>query len=184
MTQLQALVVDDEEHSRRRLKRMLLATQRVVVTAEAGNGHEALALLETQTFDVIFLDICMPGLDGMALASQHSNLPPIVFVTAHNEYAVQAFEAAAVDYLLKPVAEDRLMQAVERLHGRKSDASDPALFEMMRSLLSEHREGPIMPVVSQDGAVSRIFDPPRHLPVFCGRQIRGVCARRPRDDFR
>lgn len=118
MKQLKALVVDDEPLARERLTRLLQEAGCEVV-GELGDG---LALLEwlNQPFDVdvIFLDIQMPGLNGMEVLAEIPSCPPVVFVTAHSAYAVRAFELAAVDYLLKPVFEDRLAKCLQRLGER------------------------------------------------------------------
>ncbi len=119
---LRALVVDDEALARARLRTLLgeCEAPRVQVEGEAANAAEAVALLARQQFDVALLDIHMPGADGMTLARTVRALPQppaVVFVTAHAEHAVQAFEIEALDYLTKPVRLSRLalaMQKVER----------------------------------------------------------------------
>jgi DNA-binding LytR/AlgR family response regulator len=115
---MKALVVDDEGPARRRLARMLEAIGGVQVTAQLEDGDAVLRELERQWPDVIFLDVRMPGLDGVSLAQRGGDLPPIVFVTAYDQYAVRAFELDAVDYLLKPVRPERLEAAVSRVRAR------------------------------------------------------------------
>jgi two-component system response regulator LytT len=115
---LKALVCDDEAPARSELRFLLEEVGGVEVVGEAGSGAEALQLIRALPYDVVFLDIDMPGLSGIKLAEVLNDLdkkPAIVFVTAHSEYAVQAFEVAATDYLVKPVESDRLRQAIERL---------------------------------------------------------------------
>ena len=120
---LQVLVVDDESLARSRLKTLLgdCASPPVTVAGEAGNAAQAMELLRRVAFDAVLLDIHMPGADGLALAQALRSLPKppaIVFVTAHAEHAVAAFELEAVDYLTKPVRLERLqlaLQKVERL---------------------------------------------------------------------
>jgi two-component system response regulator AlgR len=117
---LRALIVDDEPLARARLRTLLgeCPAPRVQVEGEAGNAAQALALLARQTFDVALLDVRMPGADGMALARSLQALPQppaIVFVTAHAEHAVQAFEIEAVDYLTKPVRLSRLTLALQKV---------------------------------------------------------------------
>jgi two-component system response regulator AlgR len=120
---LQVLVVDDESLARSRLKTLLggCASPPVTVAGEAGNAAQAMELLRRISFDAVLLDIHMPGADGLALAQALRALPrppAIVFVTAHSEHAVAAFELEAVDYLTKPVRLERLqlaLQKVERL---------------------------------------------------------------------
>jgi len=115
---LKALVVDDEAPARGELRFMLSEAGGVEVVGEAGNAAEAMELIRAISYDVVFLDIDMPGLTGMHLAEALGELerpPAIVFVTAHSEHAVRAFEVEATDYLVKPVEVERLRRAVERL---------------------------------------------------------------------
>lgn len=120
---LQVLVVDDETLARSRLRTLLgdCAAPAATVGGEAGNAVEAMDLLRRLQFDAVLLDIHMPGADGLALARALQSLarpPAVVFVTAHAEHAVAAFELEAVDYLTKPVRLERLqvaLQKVERL---------------------------------------------------------------------
>ena len=115
---LKALVVDDEAPARSELRYLLGECGGVEVVGEASNAVEALQLIKAIAYDVIFLDIQMPGLTGVQLAEVLSGLsrpPAIIFVTAHSEHAVKAFEVKATDYLVKPVELDRLKQAISRL---------------------------------------------------------------------
>jgi len=115
---LKALVVDDEAPARSELRYLLGECGGVEVVGEAGNAVEALQLIKAIPYDVIFLDIQMPGLTGVQLAEVLSGLsrpPAIIFVTAHSEHAVKAFEVRATDYLVKPVELERLKQALSRL---------------------------------------------------------------------
>ncbi|MCE5204001.1 MAG: LytTR family DNA-binding domain-containing protein [Coriobacteriales bacterium] len=115
---LKALVVDDEAPARSELRYLLEEAGGVEVVGEASNAAEALQLIRAISYDVVFLDVDMPGLSGVQLAETLGALerqPSIVFVTAHSEYAVKAFEVAAADYLVKPVEVARLRTAIERL---------------------------------------------------------------------
>ena len=119
---MNVLSVDDEAPARDRLRRLLEEGGAHVVVGEAANGRQALELAEQLTPDVVLLDIRMPGLSGIETA-QHLNTlekpPAVVFATAYDEYAIEAFEASAVGYVLKPVRRERLDQAMElagRLH--------------------------------------------------------------------
>lgn len=117
---LQALIVDDESLARARLRTLLgdCSSPAVHVAGEAANAAQAIELLRLQAFDVALLDIHMPGADGLTLARTLRELPKppaIVFVTAHAEHAVQAFEIEAVDYLTKPVRLERLQQALQKV---------------------------------------------------------------------
>ncbi len=118
MKQLKALVVDDEPLARERLSRLLQEADCAVV-GELSDGVALLQWLkQPYEVDVIFLDIQMPGLNGMEVLAELPESPPVVFVTAYSTYAVRAFELAAVDYLLKPVFEDRLAKCLQRLSDR------------------------------------------------------------------
>jgi two-component system response regulator AlgR len=117
---LQALIVDDEPLARARLRSLIAScdTPAVLVAGEAGNAAQAMELIGRRLFDVVLLDIHMPGADGLALAQvlRTSARPPaVVFVTAHAEHAVAAFELEAVDYLTKPVRLERLQAALEKV---------------------------------------------------------------------
>ena len=117
---LQVLVVDDEALARARLRTLLgdCTAPTAVVAAEAADAVQAMAALQHGNFDVVLLDIRMPGLDGMGLAQRMAALPcrpAVVFVTAHAEHAVQAFELEALDYLTKPVRLERLQQTLQKV---------------------------------------------------------------------
>jgi two-component system, LytTR family, response regulator AlgR len=117
---LQVLVVDDELLARSRLRTLLgdCASPPVTIAGEAGNAAQAMELLRRVAFDAVLLDIHMPGADGVALAQALRGLPnppAIVFVTAHAEHAVAAFELEAVDYLTKPVRLERLQSALQKV---------------------------------------------------------------------
>ncbi|MDX2011520.1 MAG: LytTR family DNA-binding domain-containing protein [Myxococcaceae bacterium] len=132
MAPLKALVVDDEAPARRRLIRMLDEVG-VEVAGEAEDGEDALRQARALSPDVVFLDIRMPGLDGMTLAQTHLDLPPIVFCTAYDEFAVKAFEVSAVDYLLKPVRAERLASALEKVRA-KQHASKEAVAKALSAV--------------------------------------------------
>jgi len=114
---IRALIVDDEAPARERLRRMLSSAV-VDVVGEAGDGEEALARIEALQPDLVFLDIQMPALSGLEVAARlQAPRPRIVFCTAFDHFAVEAFELHAVDYLLKPVNQERLGRTVERING-------------------------------------------------------------------
>jgi DNA-binding LytR/AlgR family response regulator len=115
---LRVVLVDDEAPARRRLTRMLEALGGVEIAGEASDADEALERVRELEPDIVFLDVRMPGLDGMSLARSAPELPPIIFTTAFAEHAASAFEVQAVDYLLKPVTRDRLAEAVRRARER------------------------------------------------------------------
>ena len=114
---LRALIVDDEELARRGLEIRLEGFDDVEICGQARNGREALIAVREQSPDLMFLDVQMPGMSGFELL-QHlsgSSMPDIIFVTAYDEFALQAFDANALDYLLKPINDDRLREAIERV---------------------------------------------------------------------
>lgn len=122
---LRALVVDDEQLAREELCFLLDRVGGVEVVGQASHGAEALQLIERLDPDVVFLDVQMPGLTGFQVARDvlsRGLAPQLVFVTAFDQYAIQAFEVNAVDYLLKPVEPTRLAQAVARARDRAPDA--------------------------------------------------------------
>ena len=113
---MRVLIVDDEKPARDRLRQMLADEERFDVVGVAGNGHDAVARSAELKPDVVLLDIRMPGLDGIETAHHLNALehpPAVVFTTAYDEYAVDAFEARAIGYVLKPVRRSRLMAALE-----------------------------------------------------------------------
>ena len=114
---LRTVLVDDEELARERLKLMLKTDSDIEIIGECRDGDEALVLLQTTRPDLLFLDIQMPGLTGLEVARQLGieRLPPTVFLTAFREYAVDAFEVAAIDYLTKPVVAAGLQQALTKV---------------------------------------------------------------------
>lgn len=118
---LHAMIVDDEAPARSELKYLLEETGRVDNIVEAGSAREAVERLMEGRADVMFLDISMPKTSGMQLAEalhKLKNPPAVVFVTAYSEYAVEAFDVDAVDYLMKPVETDRLNQALDKVQAR------------------------------------------------------------------
>jgi len=115
---LKALIVDDEYPARQELRFLLSSFSDVEIVGEATNAQEALALIKALDYQVLFLDVSMPGMTGLELGAAIQDLPKqphVIFVTAYDEYAVQAFEVNAVDYLLKPVETGRLKKAIDKV---------------------------------------------------------------------
>jgi len=134
-----AIIADDEKELRTYLRSLLSEVwPDLVICGEAANGKESLELVEAEHPQIAFLDIKMPGLTGIDVAKRIAGLCRIVFVTAYDRYAVEAFEQEAVDYLLKPVLKERLIQTVQRLRDRFELASSPTpqLTEVVEELLS------------------------------------------------
>lgn len=130
MSQLRVMVVDDEQLAREELCFQLERLGDVEIVAQAGNGIEALAGVERHDPDLVFLDIQMPGLNGFEVArrllERQDDSPALVFVTAFDQHAIEAFEVNAVDYLLKPVDGSRLEQALARARRRLSSDRSPS----------------------------------------------------------
>jgi len=124
---MRILIVDDEPPARARLQRMLAAVADVEIVGMAHDGEDALQQAAALTPDAIFLDVRMPGASGLDVAASLPDpAPAVVFLTAFDQYAVQAFGAAAVDYLLKPVEPERLARALQRLRDRAGAPLRPA----------------------------------------------------------
>lgn len=146
MTPLKAIIVDDEHLARRGLSVRLKQLPEVEVIAECANGHEALSAIAELSPDLLFLDIQMPGMDGFEVIEnlQADNLPQVIFVTAYNDYAVDAFKVHATDYVLKPVEEDRLQEAVERAIQQRTQAESSQgkekLVQLIMSITGEDAE--------------------------------------------
>ena len=115
---LTALIVDDEKLARDELAFLLSSFPQLEITGTANNGLEAVDFIENNEPDIVFMDVQMPGLDGLeavrTLVENGAKLPHFIFATAHDQYAVDAFEVNAVDYLLKPIDKKRLAVSIER----------------------------------------------------------------------
>ena len=118
MNKIKVIVIDDERSSREELKRTIKKYTDFEVTGEAKNADEAKELIESQHPDLIFLDIQMPEKSGFDLLESLEEVPEVIFTTAFNQYAVQAFEINALDYLMKPIREERFTRAVEKIRER------------------------------------------------------------------
>lgn len=142
-----ALIADDEHLPRDELRRMLAeAWPELQITAECEDGPSAIEALDALSPDVAFLDIRMPGISGLDVARAASGRCHVVFTTAHDNHAVAAFEAGAVDYLLKPIGADRLAQAVARLRERvAARAAAPDLAALVERLARRQGSDPATP---------------------------------------
>jgi two-component system, LytTR family, response regulator AlgR len=142
---LKALIVDDEPLARARLGALLRELNQVEIVGEAGDAGETLTLIETLAPDILYLDVRMPGMSGLELArhlARFPSPPAIVFITAHGEHAMDAFEAEAVGYLLKPVRKEKLSAATERAHRLSARQLAAVAEPEPRTHLSvRHREG-------------------------------------------
>ncbi|RKH51077.1 LytR/AlgR family response regulator transcription factor [Corallococcus llansteffanensis] len=135
---LRVLIVDDEPLARQRLKDLLAEAPDMALVGECRNGHEAIAAIGAERPDLVLLDVQMPGPDGFgvlrALAPEHT--PAVIFVTAHRDFAVQAFEANALDYLLKPFDRERFRASLARARDRRRTAPSTLDSELLARLES------------------------------------------------
>jgi two-component system LytT family response regulator/two-component system response regulator LytT len=154
---IQTVIVDDEKPARDELAFLLKAFPDVSVVGQGKNGLEAIALIKEHDPDLVFLDVQMPGLDGFGvikkLTDRKAKLPHIVFATAYDQYAVQAFEVNAVDYILKPFDKQRLARAIQRARKIVGAESLPAQrLESLVSQLGQQRQGqPVKLLVKSQG---------------------------------
>ncbi len=154
---IRVLIVDDEAPARSRLARMISGFSDLQVVGEASNGLEALQATQDLKPDLVFLDIEMPELNGLETAQAWAGEgPSVVFVTAYSEHALKAFELSAADYLVKPVAPERLAETVEKIRKRRR----PAAFEEMARFYEKMEEGQAKRRMAvKCGAKYRVFDP-------------------------
>ena len=147
MEMIRALIVDDEPVARRGIRQHLQTESDVAIIGECANGREAVAAIERQTPDLVFLDVQMPLLDGFGVVAAigAQNLPAVVFVTAYDEHAIRAFEVNALDYLLKPIDNERFQKTLarvrERIGGSKTKQLEQNLIALLRSLEEARAEG-------------------------------------------
>lgn len=156
---MNVLLVDDEALARQRMRRLLAANGAVTVVAECSSGASALDALGTHRIDVVFLDIQMPGVDGFVVAESLTGpeAPLLVFVTAHDEHAVRAFETRALDYLLKPVRQERLDATLERAREQLASRRAAAYAARLRGVIAQlDDEGVTRPPVAVPPAAERI----------------------------
>jgi two-component system LytT family response regulator len=123
---MKVLIVDDERLARSELRRMLAAIPEVAAIEEARNAGEAQDAIASRRPDLVLLDVQMPECDGFQLLERLDDAPVVIFTTAFDHYAVRAFEVSALDYLVKPIAPDRLAQAIARAASRLVPVAEPA----------------------------------------------------------
>jgi two-component system, LytTR family, response regulator len=157
---IRATIVDDEPLARRRIRNLLAEADDVQVVAECANGREAIRAIEASPPDLLFLDIQMPELDGFDVlqAIGVGRLPAVIFVTAYDHFALRAFEAHALDYLLKPFDDERFEAALERARARVRQQQGGDLDLRLRALLEEVR--------GDRGYLQRLVVPTGHRSVF------------------
>lgn len=150
MTSIRTLLVDDEDLARTALRRELEQAADIEIVGESRNGIEALQMIGDLHPDLVLLDIEMPGFDGFEVVQQLADPPVIVFVTAYDEYAVRAFEANAIDYLLKPVQPERLARALTRVRQRIPAIQQTAESKTVKDVARE-RSGPLRRLAARRG---------------------------------
>ena len=139
------LIVDDEPLAREGLHMWLAADADVSSIQEAKNGREAVTTIRNTSPDLVFLDVQMPEMDGFSVVREigADSMPAVVFVTAHDQHAIQAFEINAIDYLLKPVTEERFMQALTRakarLNSRPADDANRQIIGLLETIVAPRR---------------------------------------------
>jgi two-component system LytT family response regulator len=135
---IRILIVDDEPVARRGARRIVEGHRGAVVVGECRSGTEAIRFIQSTPPDVVLLDVQMPGVDGFGVirAIGADKLPAIVFVTAFDDFAVRAFEHAAVDYVVKPYTDERLLQAIDRAIARRAGDQATKVQEQLRALLA------------------------------------------------
>jgi two-component system response regulator LytT len=137
---ISALIVDDEQLAREELAFLLKEHPEVEVVGEAGNGIAAIRMIDEYEPDLVFLDVQMPGLDGLSVVrkmlERGGRLPHFIFATAFDQYAVEAFELAAADYVMKPIEKTRLKKSLDRAR-RLLESSDDTATEQVEKLLAQ-----------------------------------------------
>ncbi|TAE56575.1 MAG: DNA-binding response regulator [Bacteroidetes bacterium] len=156
MSTLRVLIADDELPARNKMSRLLQKMEDVEVVAMAENGLEAIEQIHIHKPDLVFLDIEMPGMNGLEVAQniELDELPAIVFATAYSEHAIKAFEINAVDYLLKPFSEDRLRMTIEKVQESRAAAPpDKTRFAEILNQVGEEMKTPFsnkIPIPTRD----------------------------------
>lgn len=132
---MRSLIIDDERLARQALRDLLKAHPEIEIVGECANVEEAQAAVEKERPDLLFLDIQMPGQNGFDLLEELDFVPHVIFVTAYDEYALRAFEVNALDYLLKPIEEERLAEAVKKVLEQSEKNTSQAESEASESRL-------------------------------------------------
>jgi two-component system LytT family response regulator len=138
-TVIRTLVVDDEPLARRGIRARLARAGGYAIVAECASGREAIGAIREHNPDVVFLDVQMPGIDGFGVIREigAERMPVVIFVTAYDTHALRAFDAHALDYLLKPIDDDRFASAVERARRRVAERDESAVARRLVALMQE-----------------------------------------------
>jgi two-component system LytT family response regulator len=142
MKKIRTIIADDEPLARRGIRQLLLPHDDVAIVAEARNGRETVRALRELQPDLLFLDVQMPVLDGFSVLREigAEQMPAVIFVTAYDEFAVRAFDAHALDYLVKPLEEARFTKALDRMRERRRSAEAVEQSQRLASLLAAREQ--------------------------------------------
>jgi two-component system, LytTR family, response regulator len=153
MNPLRLLIVDDEPLIRAGIRECLSHVDRIEVVGECGSGAEAMQAIASQQIDLVLLDVQMQDLTGLDVVEKigPAHMPPVVFITAYDEYAVKAFELNAVDYLLKPFDNSRLRASVERARERIAERRNTSLADQLQALLNSRARRWPERIIVRDG---------------------------------
>lgn len=153
MAKLRTLIVDDERLARLKLRRFLEDQPDVEIVGECGSGAEAVERIRAEQPDLLFLDIQMPGLDGFAVLREvgPERRGRVVFVTAHDEHAVRAFEVEALDYLLKPFDRARFQQTLDRVRRERSQTLDEKIAALLERIEKPEEEAHLDRILIRSG---------------------------------
>lgn len=154
---IRAVVADDERLAREKLRILLASEPNIKLVAECYDGEQTVAALRTYQADLLLLDIQMPGMDGFQVLNELSaeEMPVVIFTTAYDQYAIRAFEAHALDYLLKPFDQERLHHAIERARLELNKSRDREITHRILDLLSQVRSEMLLAPASEGRLVIR-----------------------------
>lgn len=138
MKTIRTIIIDDERLAREELRSLLKEYQEIEIVAEAINGIDGIERIKEFNPDLIFLDVSMPGMNGFEMLKQLEDLPQVVFVTAHDEFALQAFENQALDYILKPIDPEKIANVVRKISNENSFEDEQLLNLRKSRRLSEN----------------------------------------------
>lgn len=160
MTKKRSLIVDDEPAARRKLRRLLAEHKNIEIVGEADDGLNAIQCIETLHPDIVFLDIQIPELDGLQVAMATRHIPyQLIFVTAFDQYAISAFETHAIDYLLKPIKQQRLTQSLKKIDHLHAVVRPEQLQQMQYELYPDTLQSQIQTQIAiRRGAATLIVD--------------------------
>lgn len=145
------LIADDEPPARERLSILLSEMPEIELIGQAQNGLEALEMINRQKPDLLFLDIQMPGLTGFEVLQKAEHFPVVVFCTAYDDYALQAFETPAIDYIVKPIKEERIRKSVEKFTSLKENQQKEELLQLLEKYAGQNQRRPLTSIPVRTG---------------------------------